>query len=65
MMKGAFEFTRKHNDACVLASECLRDHGWFNREHDFNDLFLYLSCVDELFAGKFSGKTKVIVIKED
>ena len=65
MMKGAFEFAQKHNDACVLASECLRNHGWFNREHDFNDLFLYLSCVDELFAGKFSGKTKVIVIKED
>lgn len=65
LMKGAFEFTQKHNDACVLASECLRNNGWFNREHDFNDLFLYLSCVDELFAGKFSGKTKVIVIKED
>lgn len=65
MMKDAFEFTKEHNTACVLASECLRGNGWFSRERDFNDLFRHLSCVDELFQGKFSGKTKVIVIKED
>lgn len=65
LMNGAFEFTEKHNTACVLASECLRNHGWFSsRERDFNDLFRHLSCVDKLFEGKFSGKTKVIVIKE-
>lgn len=61
----AFDFTKEHNTACVLASECLRNHGWFNRERDFNDLFRHLACVDKLFEGKFSGKTKVIVIKED
>ena len=61
----AFDFTKEHNTACVLASECLRNHGWFNRERDFNDLFRHLSCVDKLFEGKFSGKTKVIVIKEE
>jgi len=65
MMKDAFDFTKEHNTACVLASECLRGNGWFSRERDFNDLFRHLSCVDELFEGKFSGKTKVIVIKED
>ena len=65
MMKDAFTFSTKHNVACILASECLRNHGWFNRERDFNDLFRHLSCVDKLFEGKFSGKTKVIVIKED
>ena len=65
LMAKAFDFTKEHNTACVLASECLRNHGWFNRERDFNDLFLHLSCVDELFVGKFCGKTKVIVIKED
>ena len=65
LMAKAFDFTKEHNTACVLASECLRNHGWFNREGDFNDLFRHLSCVDELFVGKFSGKTKVIVIKED
>ncbi len=65
LMAKAFDFTKEHNTACVLASECLRVHGWFNRERDFNDLFRHLSCVDELFEGKFRGKTKVIVIKED
>lgn len=65
MMAKAFDFTKEHNTACVLASECLRNHGWFNRERDFNNLWRHLSCVDELFAGKFSGNTKVIVIKED
>lgn len=65
MMKEAFDFTKEHNIACVLASECLRNHGWFSRERVFNDLFRHLSCVDKLFEGKFSGKTKVIVIKED
>ena len=65
MMAKAFDFTKEHNTACVLASECLRNHGWFNRERVFNDLFRHLSCVDKLFEGKFSGKTKVIVIKED
>ena len=65
MMKKAFDFTKEHNTACVLASECLRNHGWFNRERDFNNLFRHLACVDKLFEGKFSGKTKVIVIKED
>ena len=58
LMAKAFAFTKEHNTACVLASECLRNHGWFNRERDFNDLFLHLSCVDELFVGKFCGKTK-------
>lgn len=65
MLAKAFDFTKEHNIACVLASECLRNHGWFSRERDFNDLFRHLSCVDKLFEGKFSGKTKVIVIKED
>ena len=65
LMAKAFDFTKEHDTACVLASECLRNHGWFNRERDFNDLWRHLSCVDELFVGKFSGKTKVIVIKED
>jgi hypothetical protein len=65
MMAKAFDFTKEHNIACVLASECLRNHGWFSRECVFNDLFRHLSCVDKLFEGKFSGKTKVIVIKED
>lgn len=65
LMAKAFDFTKEHNTSCVLASECLRNHGWFNRERDFNDLFRHLSCVDELFEGKFCGKTKVIVIKED
>jgi hypothetical protein len=65
LMAKAFDFTKEHNIACVLASECLRNHGWFSRERDFNDLFRHLSCVDKLFEGKFSGKTKVIVIKED
>lgn len=64
MMSKAFKFTKEHNTACILASECLRNHGWFNRERDFNDLFRHLSCVDELFKEKFRGKTKVIVIKE-
>ena len=65
LMTKAFDFTKEHNTACVLASECLRNHGWFNRERDFNNLWRHLSCVDELFEGKFSGKTKVIVIKEE
>lgn len=65
MLAKAFDFTKEHNIACVLASECLRNHGWFGRERDFNNLFRHLSCVDKLFEGKFSGKTKVIVIKED
>ena len=65
MMANAFTFTKEHDTACILASECLRNHGWFNRERDFNGLWRHLSCVDELFEGKFSGKTKVIVIKED
>lgn len=65
LLAKAFDFTKEHNIACVLASECLRNHGWFSRERDFNDLFRHLSCVDKLFEGKFSGKTKVIVIKED
>lgn len=65
LMAKAFDFTKEHNIACVLASECLRNHGWFRRESDFNDLFRHLSCVDKLFEGKFSGKTKVIVIKEN
>jgi len=64
-MAKAFDFTKEHNTACVLASECLRGNGWFSKERDFNDLFRHLSCVDKLFEGKFSGKTKVIVIKED
>lgn len=65
IMAKAFDFTNEHNIACVLASECLRNHGWFNRERVFNNLFRHLACVDKLFEGKFSGKTKVIVIKED
>ena len=65
MMANAFTFTKEHDTACILASECLRNHGWFNRERDFNGLWRHLSCVDELFEGKFSGKTKVIVVKED
>lgn len=64
LMAKAFDFTNEHDTACVLASECLRNHGWFNRERVFNDLFRHLACVDKLFEGKFSGKTKVIVIKE-
>lgn len=65
LLAKAFDFTKEHNTACVLASECLRNHGWFNRERVFNDLFRHLSCVDKLFEGKFCGKTKVIVIKEN
>ncbi len=65
MMKGAFIFERKHNIACVLASECLRNNGWFNRERDFNDLLRHISCVSKLFEGEFNGTTKLIAIKED
>lgn len=65
MMAKAFDFTQEHNIACILASECLRNHGWFSRERVFNNLFRHLACVDKLFEGKFSGKTKVIVIKEE
>ena len=65
LLAKAFDFTQEHNIACTLASECLRNHGWFSRERDFNDLFRHLSCVDKLFEGKFGGKTKVIAIKED
>lgn len=64
MMAKAFDFTQEHNIACILASECLRNHGWFSRERVFNNLFRHLACVDKLFEGKFCGKTKVIVIKE-
>ena len=65
MMKDAFVFEGKHNTACVLASECLRNHGWFQRERDFNALWRYISTVKELFSGEFNGigKTKIVVIK--
>ena len=67
MMKDAFVFEDKHNTACVLASECLRNHGWFQRERDFNSLWRYISTVKKLFCGEFHriGQTKIIVVKED
>jgi hypothetical protein len=67
MMNGAFVYEKKHDTAMVLASECLRNHGWFNREHDFNDLWQFICGVKELFTGEFkdSKKVKLIVIKED
>ncbi len=65
MMKDAFIFERKHNIACVLASECLRRHGFLNRVRDFNDLLRHISCVNKPFKGEFNGTTKLIAIKED
>jgi len=67
MMKDAFTFESKHNTACILASECLRNHGWFNREKDFNNLWRFISGVNKLFEGEFKtdDKVKLIIIKED
>ena len=67
MMKDAFTFEDKHNTACILASECLRNHGWFNRERDFNNLWRFISGVNKLFEGEFKtdDKVKLIIIKED
>lgn len=67
MMKDAFIFEDKHNTACILASECLRNHGWFNRERDFNNLWRFISGVNKLFEGEFKtgDKVKLIIIKED
>lgn len=66
MMKGAFVYEKKHDTAMVLASECLRNHGWFSREHDFNDLWQFICGVKELFSGEFrpNDKVKIIAIKE-
>jgi len=67
MMKGAFIFRDEHNIACCLASECLRNHGWFMRESDFNDLWKYISNVKELFKGEFyvNKEVKIKIIKEE
>jgi len=67
MMKEAFVYEKKHDTAMILASECLRNHGWFNREHDFNDLWQFICGVKELFVGEFKDgdKVKILVIKED
>lgn len=67
MMKDAFVFEYKHNTACCLASECLRNHGWFGRERVFNDLWRFICGVKELFSGEFKtgDKVKLIIIKQE
>ena len=67
MMKDAFVFEYKHNYACALASECLRNHGWFNKESDFNDFWRFVSGVNKLFEGEFMAgdKVKLIIIKQE
>lgn len=63
LTKDAFKYERKHDTAMVLASECLRNHGWFNREHDFNDLWKFICGVKELFSGEFKDSDEVILIR--
>ena len=64
LIKSSFVFEYEHNIACILASECLRNHGWFARERSFNDLWRFVSTQKELFNGEFNdiGKVKIAVL---
>lgn len=64
-----FTYEEKHRTAMVLASECIRNHGWFGRERDFNELWGFIEGTDDyktLFNGtNYNKKIKLLKAEEN
>lgn len=63
----SFIYEEKHRTAMILASECIRNHGWFGRERDFNELWKFIEGTDDyetLFNGTNHNK-KVKLLKAE
>lgn len=65
----AFVYEEKHRTAMILASECIRNHGWFGRERDFNELWKFIEGIDDyenLFNGtNYNKKIKLLKAEEN
>lgn len=65
----AFVYEERHRTAMVLACECLRNHGWFNRERDFIELWGFIEGTDDyetLFNGtNYNKKVKLLKAEEN